>query len=91
MTNPTQGGESLPISETEFLECYGDVAVTYGEVTLPLKAASAMEAAFCTDESPERNDPRVRLGHLASKVAAAGALQDQHFSLLPPEQPESIQ
>lgn len=85
MTN-TEGVDPNIALEAELVEAYGDVGIQVGAFpqSIPLEKALELESQFCTDES--RKDPERRVNFILGKVAAAGALKEEHAQLMPPSE-----
>lgn len=78
----SSGGAEGGISEDAFVDMYGDHMVTMGTREMELRTALAMEAAFCTVDETERQDPDTRLAFLAGKIGRE-SLRPEHHHLLP--------
>ena len=54
---------------------------------IPLNAALAAEAMFCTADASKRSDTQQRLAYLAGSLMNAGSLHPSHIHLVSPTEP----
>jgi predicted house-cleaning noncanonical NTP pyrophosphatase (MazG superfamily) len=79
-------GPSPELTVDAFVAVYAEAPAVFGDRTVPLGAALAMEAMFCPADQDKREDPATRLTFMAGRLAAAGSLLPEHQHLLPQEE-----
>jgi hypothetical protein len=76
------------IDPQEFIDAYGPAApVAFANgMQMTLGQALSAERLLCPADTATRQDPRRRIGYLASMLAAGGSLRTEDEQYLPPKE-----
>lgn len=73
------------ITESQFIEVYGDVLVGSEPNLIPLAQALKIEELVCPADKSERQDPAKRLSYLA-RMVGSNLLDEHRYMIIADEQ-----